>query len=93
MSRPPRIQLRIDRISIDQALLAGERPHEVEAAIQRSLQELLATTRSPMFSSARQIDDAGPQPLPPARSGVTVGERVAAAVYDSLVSSRSGHGK
>ena len=88
MSRRSRIAVNIERIVIDRALLAGEHPRDVEAAVKHELERLLAATHAPDLVGAGHID-ACAQPLPAARSGISLGERIASAVHSSLATPRS----
>ncbi len=81
-----RIELHIERLLLDQALLGGERASAVQQAIERELGQLLATPDA--FSALRSIGHVTslpPLPLPPASpSRERLGRRIANAVHSGL---------
>ncbi len=81
-----RIELHIERLLLDQALLGGERAGAVREAIERELGRLLAT---PDASSAMRnighVASLPPTPLPPAsHPREQLGSRIARAVQSGF---------
>lgn len=83
-----RIELHIERLLLDGALLGGERAADVRAALQRELARQLAASGA--FEALRglgAVEALPPLPLPllPARHAYDrLGERIAAAVGQGL---------
>lgn len=86
------IQLHIERLVLDEALMAGERPARVSEAITQELSRRLAHpgTAQTLLGLGNA---ASRQPIalpPPSHPGDRLGQRIADAVHQSLVPDRPG---